>query len=68
MLNEQQEEAKNKIVSWFEQARKGGNQIFTLAGYAGTGKTYLINYLINSVLDVDKEKIASVTPTAFALA
>ena len=43
MLNEQQEEAKNKIVSWFEQARKGGNQIFTLAGYAGTEKTYLIN-------------------------
>lgn len=66
MLNEQQEEAKNKIVSWFKQAREGGNQIFTLAGYAGTGKTYLINYLINSVLDVDKEKIASVTPTGKA--
>ena len=66
MLNEQQKEAKNKIQKWFKEERTYANQIFTLAGYAGTGKTFLINYMIENVFNIPKERIATVTPTGKA--
>jgi exodeoxyribonuclease-5 len=66
MLNEQQRIAKDKIARWFNEVQHGGKQIFTLAGYAGTGKTFLINYLIENVLELDRNKIATVTPTGKA--
>lgn len=66
MLNTQQKIAKDKICRWLKETKSGGKQIFTLAGYAGTGKTYLINYLIDNVFELDKNKIATVTPTGKA--
>lgn len=66
MLNKQQTVAKDKIAKWFKETEHGGKRIFTLAGYAGTGKTFLINYLIEHVLNIDKAKIATVTPTGKA--
>lgn len=66
MLNEQQEIAKNRIVQWFEATKSGGKQIFTLAGYAGTGKTFLIHHIINNVLDINIDQVASVAPTGKA--
>lgn len=37
MLNTQQQDALNKAKEWY---RKGNEQVFKLAGYAGTGKTF----------------------------
>ena len=66
MLNEQQRIAKDKIAKWFKDTEFGGSKIFTLAGYAGTGKTFLINYLIENVFNIPKKNIAIVTPTGKA--
>ena len=65
-LNAQQEEAKNLIVKWFNSNPSGENLIFTLAGYAGVGKTFLIDYIINEVLKLPKNKVAFVAPTGKA--
>lgn len=65
-LNTQQEEAKNLIVKWFNNNPSGENLIFTLAGYAGVGKTFLIDYVINEVLKLPKNKVAFVAPTGKA--
>lgn len=65
-LNAQQEEAKNLIVKWFNSDPSGENLIFTLAGYAGVGKTFLIDYVINEVLKLPKNKVAFVAPTGKA--
>ena len=40
-LNEQQEIAKNMIKDWWINKRDE-KQYFVLAGYAGTGKTFLV--------------------------
>lgn len=65
ILNKQQEEAKNKIVNWFNNINDE-NQYFVLGGYAGTGKTFLINYIINNILNIPKESVAFVAPTGKA--
>lgn len=65
-LNAQQEEAKDLIVKWFRSRPSGDNLIFTLAGYAGVGKTFLIDYIINDVLNLPKNKVAFVAPTGKA--
>jgi len=41
-LGDQQREASDKILDWYKNSEE---QIFTLAGYAGTGKTTLAKYL-----------------------
>lgn len=43
MLTKSQQEAKQQIVDWL--GSKGQGNIFRLSGYAGTGKSYLINEL-----------------------
>jgi len=63
MLNSQQEAASNKIENWFNTQEQ---PIFVLAGHAGTGKSYLINYLVNNILPVEIEQVAYVAPTAKA--
>lgn len=62
-LNIGQINAAEKIKSWFKDSL---SQIFVLAGYAGTGKTYLINYIINNILRLKPEQVAFVTPTGKA--
>lgn len=67
ILNKQQEEAVKKIERWYNTPGKiGSKQIFILAGYAGTGKTTVINYLVNNVLNIEMEKLAFATPTGKA--
>lgn len=65
ILNKQQEEAKAKIHHWFKHETLE-KQTFTLSGYAGTGKTFLINYVIYEVLKLSKDETAFVTPTGKA--
>ena len=46
-LTTDQENAKNLIVEWFTNT---DDKIFVLSGYAGTGKTFLIDYITREVL------------------
>ncbi len=65
-LTPDQERAKNLIVEWYINT---DDQAFVLSGYAGTGKTFLIDYLVKEVL---KLKVGSeavfVSPTGKAAA
>lgn len=65
-LTEGQERAKNLIAEWYLNT---DDQVFVLSGYAGTGKTFLIDYLIKEVL---KLKVGTeavfVSPTGKAAA
>lgn len=47
VLTSDQENAKNLISEWFFNTQ---DQIFVLSGYAGTGKTFLIDYIVRHVL------------------
>ena len=46
-LTADQERAKNLIAEWYLHT---DDQVFVLSGYAGTGKTFLIDYLVKEVL------------------
>ena len=46
-LTVDQENAKNLIAEWFFNTE---NRVFVLSGYAGTGKTFLIDYVVRNVL------------------
>ena len=61
-----QENAKKLIEEWFFNT---DDQIFVLSGYAGTGKTFLIDYVVREILklDVGKEAVF-VSPTGKAAA
>lgn len=63
ILNKQQNEAKDKILNWF-QNETNKKQYFILGGYAGTGKTFLVNYIINSILEL--KNVAFIAPTGKA--
>lgn len=64
-LTKQQTEAIKAIKEWYKQAE--GGSIFTLSGYAGVGKTYLINYIIeNDILGINQDEIAFCAPTGKA--
>lgn len=65
ILNEQQEIAKNKILNWWKNGRED-KQFFTLAGYAGTGKTFLAKYIVSNYLEIPEEKVAFIAPTGKA--
>ena len=56
MLNTQQSEAALLIKKWFQTKNKQ-KQVFFLSGYAGTGKTFLVNFLINNILNLDSEDV-----------
>ena len=47
VLTSDQENAKNLISEWFFNTQ---DQVFVLSGYAGTGKTFLIDYIVRNVL------------------
>lgn len=65
-LTRDQENAKNLIVEWYLHT---DNQVFVLSGYAGTGKTFLIDYIVRSVLRLRAgEEAVFVSPTGKAAA
>ncbi len=65
-LTEAQENAKNCIAEWFFNT---DDQVFVLTGYAGTGKTFLIDYVVREVLRLKAgEEATFVSPTGKAAA
>ncbi len=65
-LTKDQENAKNLIAEWFVNT---WNQVFVLSGYAGTGKTFLIDYVVREVLRLKAgEEAVFVSPTGKAAA
>ncbi len=63
-LTADQENAKNLIEEWFFNLK---NQVFVLAGYAGTGKTFLIDHIVRNVLFLEPGREAVFTsPTGKA--
>lgn len=57
---EQQEDALNEIWQWF----KSRDLTFTLSGYAGTGKTHIMNHIVNILITKD---VVVTAPTHKAL-
>lgn len=65
-LTQDQENAKNLIAEWFFNT---DDSVFVLSGYAGTGKTFLIDYLAREVLHLEcGREVAFVSPTGKAAA
>lgn len=48
ILSTEQQEAKEKFFSWFNEKEKS-SQIFKIFGYAGTGKTTIIQHLMKEI-------------------
>ena len=64
ILTPDQEKAKDLIAEWFFHT---DDLTFVLAGYAGTGKTFLINHVVKEVLGLEAGKEAAfVSPTGKA--
>ncbi len=65
-LTKDQENAKDMIAEWFFNTE---DQVFVLSGYAGTGKTFLIDYVVREVLHLSAgEEAVFVSPTGKAAA
>ena len=65
-LTADQERAQNLIIEWYTNT---DDQVFVLSGYAGTGKTFLIDYLVNKVLQLKVgTEAVFVSPTGKAAA
>ncbi len=65
-MTQDQENAKNLISEWFFNT---DDQIFVLSGYAGTGKTFLIDYVVKEVLKLKiGQEAVFVSPTGKAAA
>ena len=63
-LTSDQERAKNLIAEWYVNTY---DQVFVLSGYAGTGKTFLIDYIVREVLRLKiGEEAVFVSPTGKA--
>ncbi len=62
-LTAQQEEAAELITEWFHNMSV---QIFVLCGYAGTGKTFLVDHVVRSLGLIPGESAAFVAPTGKA--
>lgn len=60
-----QEKAKELISDWYENYNDTDRKIFFLSGYAGTGKTFLVDHLIKELGLKDKD-VAFGTPTGKA--
>ena len=65
MLNDQQETAKNLIMDWWDH-KTDTKQVFVLAGYAGTGKTFLVRHIVENEMELPDNKVAYVAPTGKA--
>ncbi len=65
-LTKDQEKARDLIVEWFMNT---DNQVFVLSGYAGTGKTFLIDYIVREELRLKAgAEAVFVSPTGKAAA
>ena len=62
-LTADQAEAAEFITEWFLHLN---TQVFVLCGYAGTGKTFLVDYVVRSLGLVPGESAAFVAPTGKA--
>ncbi len=62
-LTSDQEDAAALVREWFFHL---SNQIFVLCGYAGTGKTFLINYIVRDLGLIPGESAVFVAPTGKA--
>lgn len=62
-LTQEQSEAYALIEEWFFHL---STQIFVLCGYAGTGKTFLIDYAVRKLGLIPGDSAAFVTPTGKA--
>ena len=63
-LTADQQRAENLIAEWFLHT---DDLCFVLAGYAGTGKTFLINHVVKEVLGLEAGvEAAFVSPTGKA--
>ncbi len=62
-LTADQREAAELIEEWFYHLN---THIFVLCGYAGTGKTFLVNYIVRKLGLVPGESAAFVAPTGKA--
>ncbi len=66
VLTKDQEKANNLIAEWFFNT---DDQSFVLSGYAGTGKTFLIDYVVRETLRLKAgEEAVFVSPTGKAAA
>ena len=63
VLTDDQKQAAELIEAWY---RHLNTQIFVLCGYAGTGKTFLIDYVVRVLGLVPGESAAFVAPTGKA--
>lgn len=66
ILNTEQEKAKDLIVEWYNHGNKSEKQCFVLTGYAGTGKTFLITYIVHEILKLSENEVAYLAPTGKA--
>ncbi len=62
-LTKDQKKACEKIQEWYDLKIR---PFFILSGYAGTGKTFTVDYVVNNYLKIDPELVAFVTPTGKA--
>lgn len=66
VLTSDQENAKNLITEWYVNTK---DQVFVLSGYAGTGKSFLIDYVVRECLHLKAgEEAVFVSPTGKAAA
>lgn len=64
-LTEGQQEALDRAVRWFRN--RDGQQVFRIYGYAGTGKTYLIERIVEALSGtIGQNDISFCTPTGKA--
>jgi exodeoxyribonuclease-5 len=62
VLSEKQEHIKNKAVEWYLEYRRGENDLdddifFPIAGYAGTGKSTIIPFIVKEIQDSLDERL-----------
>ena len=65
-LTKSQKQAYQDILSWYHSKKNDNNQIYRLGGPAGTGKTFLIQYLL-STLDLSQAECYVVAYTGQAV-
>lgn len=61
-LTKGQDDAVNKLIKWWNSQSK---QVFEISGYAGTGKSTIVNILMERI-NMDKKNVAFVTFTGKA--
>lgn len=66
ILNKQQQKAVDLIVKWYKNYPNNKKQIFTLAGLAGCGKSFLVNHIVKNIFKFKDNEVAFATPTGKA--